>query len=118
MPARTVLMVAAALCVSFLCRTASVAQGGWDVWAVELRDGTRLEVAPVWSLDGKELRFGFGGGGAGKGTAVKRSHLRLMSNNLGNSRYRADKGLTTCHLPCRRGISARTWWCSTTAGGS
>jgi hypothetical protein len=92
MSARTVLMVAAALCVSALCRTASLAQGGWDVWTVELRDGSRLEVAPVWSLDEKELRFGFGEGGEVNGTAVKRPRLRLMSNVLRNSEYRADKG--------------------------
>lgn len=92
MYARTMLLVVTALCLSPSSPTTSSAQGGWDVWTVELRDGTRLEAAPVWSLDEKELRFGFGGGGAGKGTAVKHSQLRLMSNNLGNSRYRADKG--------------------------
>jgi hypothetical protein len=92
MNARTVLMVSAALCLSAMCRTVSVAQGGWDVWTVELRDGSRLDAAPVWSLDGKGLRFGFDEGGAGKGTLVERRRLRLMSNVLRNSEYRADRG--------------------------
>jgi len=92
MSLKTILMVSIALCLCALCRTTALAQGGWDVWTVQLRDGTRLEVAPVWSLDEKELRFGFSSGGEGKGTPTPRPLIRHMSNVLHNSEYRASKG--------------------------
>src|SRR4051794_28136555 len=80
-----------ALCLCALCESAAFAQGGWDVWAVQLRDGTKVQAAPVWSLDRNELRFSFGEGGAGKGEAVERSRISYMSNDLGNSEYRSSQ---------------------------
>ena len=89
---KTILMASIALCLCAMCRTTTLAQGGWDVWTVQLRDGSRLSAAPVWSLDAKELRSGFGDGKEGKGTPVARPLIRHMSNILRNSEYRASKG--------------------------
>ena len=44
-------MVIAAFCLGFFCEMTALAQGGWDVWTVYLRDGSRIDAAPVWSLD-------------------------------------------------------------------
>jgi hypothetical protein len=90
-------MVLIALCLCALCRTAAFAQGGWDVWTIQLRDGTKVEAAPVWSLDKTELRFGFADGGAGKGTPVARSRIDHMSNILRNSEYAVSMGAS--YLP-------------------
>jgi hypothetical protein len=97
MRSRTIPMVLIALCLCALCQSVAFAQGGWDVWTIQLRDGTKLEVAPVWSLDKTELRYGMAAGGAGKGTPVARSRIDHMSNNLGNSEYRASMGAS--YLP-------------------
>jgi hypothetical protein len=91
MRTKTIPTVLIALCLGALCESSAFAQGGWDVWTVQLRDGTKIEAAPVWSLDKNELRYSFGKGGAGKGEAVERSRISYISNNLGNSVYRASQ---------------------------
>jgi hypothetical protein len=77
-----------ALCLFVLCPVAASAQGGWDVWTINLRDGKSFEASPVWSLDTRELKFGHHSDGTGSGTPVKRSDIRYMTNNLNNSEYR------------------------------
>ena len=87
---RTFLLI---LCVggcSLLCPGATFAQGGWDAWTVRLRDGSEVSASPVWSLDDKELRYGFGDDP--KGYAIPRSQIIYMSNNLTNSDYRMKQG--------------------------
>jgi len=81
-----------ALCLLTLCPTITQAQGGWDVWTINLRDGKSFEASPVWSLDAKELKYGHHSDGTGRGTPVERSQIRVMSNNLNNSEYRRSKG--------------------------
>ena len=71
-----------------LCPVAASAQGGWDVWTIHLRDGKTFEAAPIWSLDSRELKYGHHSDGTGRGTPVKRSDIRYMTNNLNNSEYR------------------------------
>ena len=74
-------MVIAALCLGFLCEMTALAQGGWDVWTVQLRDGSRIDAAPVWSLDENVLKYGMSGE-VGEGKQVKRSLIVSMSRNV------------------------------------
>jgi hypothetical protein len=92
MRSKTIPMALIALGLCALWRTTALAQGGWDVWTVQLRDGSQLSAAPVWSLDKNELRSGFGEGGEGQGVPVARSRISHMSNILRNSESRASKG--------------------------
>jgi len=61
MRSRKIPMVIAAFCLGFFCEMTALAQGGWDVWTVYLRDGSRIDAAPVWSLDEKVLKYGMSG---------------------------------------------------------
>ena len=63
----------------------ALAQGGWDVWTVRLRDGTRIDAAPVWSLDKDVLKYGMSGE-VGEGKKVKRSLIVSMSCNVTSRR--------------------------------
>ena len=74
-------MAIAVLCLGFLCETTVLAQGGWDVWTVYLRDGSRIEAAPLWSLDENVLKYGMSGE-VGEGKQVKRSLIVSMSRNV------------------------------------
>ena len=74
-------MAIAALCLGFLCETTALAQGGWDVWTVYLRDGSRIDAAPLWSLDENVLKYGMSGD-VGEGKQVKRSLIVSMSRNV------------------------------------
>jgi hypothetical protein len=74
-------MVVAALCLGFLCEMTALAQGGWDVWTVHLRDGSRIDAAPVWSLDEHVLKYGMSGE-VGEGKQLKRSLIVSMSRNV------------------------------------
>jgi hypothetical protein len=58
-----------------------LAQGGWDVWTVQLRDGKVIEAAPVWSLDNDVLKYGMSGK-VGEGKKLKRSLIVSMSRNV------------------------------------
>jgi hypothetical protein len=102
MYSRTILRAFVALGLCALSATAALAQGGWDVWTVELRDGSRLSAAPVRLLDEQELRAGFGEGGEAEGRPVAaRSRILSMSNSLRNSEYarRIGPGYTRPALP-------------------
>jgi hypothetical protein len=105
MDSRAARVVFVALALFVLSRPSGVAQGGWDVWTVRLRDGTQVEAAPVWSLDPNELRYSFEKGGAGVGVALARSRIRSMSNNLGNSELRGKKGADYAVPPLPEGDS-------------
>jgi len=74
-------MVIAAFCLGFFCEMTALAQGGWDVWTVYLRDGTRIDAAPVWSLDEKVLKYGMSGE-VGEGKTLRRSLIGSMSRNV------------------------------------
>ena len=74
-------MVIAAFCLGLFCEMTALGQGGWDVWTVYLRDGSRIDAAPVWSLDGKVLKYGMSGE-VGEGKALKRSLIGSMSRNV------------------------------------
>ena len=78
---KKILMVMAALCLGFLCEMTALAQGGWDVWTVYLRDGSRINAAPLWSLDENVLKYGMSGE-VGEGKQVKRSLIVSMSRNV------------------------------------
>jgi len=75
-------LIIAAFCCGLFCEMTAMAQGGWDVWSVYLRDGTRIDAAPVWSLDQNVLKYGMSGK-VGEGKSLKRSLIRSMSRNLG-----------------------------------
>ena len=78
-------MVIAAFCL-VLCGEVTVpAQGGWDVWTVYLRDGSKIEAAPVWSLNEDVLKYGMSGE-VGEGEQLKRSQIVAMSRNVTASR--------------------------------
>jgi hypothetical protein len=64
-----------------LCQITALAQGGWDVWTIYLRDGTRIDAAPVWSLDKEFLKYGMSGE-VGEGQKLKRSLINSMSRNV------------------------------------
>jgi hypothetical protein len=74
-------MVIAAFCLGFFCEMTALAQGGWDVWTVYLRDGSRIDAAPVWSLDEKVLKYGMSGK-VGEGRTLRRSLIGSMSRNV------------------------------------
>ena len=57
------------------------AQGGWDVWTIYLRDGSRIDAAPVWSLNEKVLKYGMSGE-LGEGKQLRRSQIVAMSRNV------------------------------------
>lgn len=78
---RTMSMVIAALCLVLCCEVTSLAQGGWDVWTIYLRDGTRIDAAPVWSLNEKVLKYGMSGE-VGEGKQLQRSQIVSMSRNV------------------------------------
>ena len=71
----------AAFCLVLCCEVTSLAQGGWDVWTVYLRDGTRIDAAPVWSLNEKVLKYGMSGE-VGEGKQLPRSQIVAMSRNV------------------------------------
>src|SRR5678809_617694 len=71
----------AAFCLGFFCQMTALAQGGWDVWTVYLRDGSRIDAAPVWSLDERVLKYGMSGK-VGEGKSLKRSLIDSMSRNV------------------------------------
>lgn len=81
-----------AFCFFMLCPIAASAQGGWDVWTIQMRNGKSFDASPVWSLDARDLRYGHHNDGTGRGTPVKRSDIRYMTNNLNNSEYRRTQG--------------------------
>ena len=74
-------MVIATSCLGFFCEMPASAQGGWDVWTVYLRDGSRIDAAPVWSLDEKVLKYGMSGE-VGEGKTLRRSLIGSMSRNV------------------------------------
>ncbi len=57
-------MVIAAFCLGLFCEMTALGQGGWDVWTVYLRDGSRMS------------------GEVGEGKALKRSLIGSMSRNV------------------------------------
>jgi len=73
------------------CQITTFAQGGWDVWSVYLRDGTRIDAAPVWSLDEKVLKYGMSGE-VGEGKSLKRSLIAYMSRNVSAKQASGDSG--------------------------
>lgn len=74
-------MVIAVFCLGFFCEMTALAQGGWDVWTVYLRDGSRIDAAPVWSLDERVLKYGMSGK-VGEGKTLRRSLIGSMSRNV------------------------------------
>jgi len=78
---RRILLLIAAFALCCCCQITALAQGGWDVWSVYLRDGTRIDAAPVWSLDEKVLKYGMSGE-VGEGKSLKRSLIVYMSRNV------------------------------------
>ena len=82
---RIISMVIAAFCLVLCCEARSLAQGGWDVWTVYLRDGSRIDAAPVWSLNEKVLKYGMSGE-VGEGKQLQRSQIVAMSRNVAASR--------------------------------
>lgn len=81
MHSKKILMFIMPLCLCFLCQITAFAQGGWDVWTVYLRDGSRIDAAPVWSLDKNVLKYGMSGE-VGEGKHLKRSLISSMSRNV------------------------------------
>lgn len=86
-----ILMLFIVFGVSPLFAVPVLAQGGWDVWTVYLRDGSQQSAAPVWALDKKVLRRGFSSEGTGEGEPVQRSLISHMSSSLRNSDYRGTR---------------------------
>ena len=78
---RILSMVIAAFCLILCGEATALAQGGWDLWTVYLRDGTRIEAAPVWSLNEKVLKYGMSGE-IGEGKQLQRSQIVAMSRNV------------------------------------
>jgi hypothetical protein len=81
MRSKKIPMVIAAFCLGFFCQMTALAQGGWDVWTVYLHDGSRIDAAPVWSLDERVLKYGMSGE-VGEGKSLKRSLIDSMSRNV------------------------------------
>ena len=81
MRSKKIPMVIAAFCLGSFCEMTALAQGGWDVWTVYLRDGSRIDAAPVWSLDEKVLKYGMSGK-VGEGKTLRRSVIGSMSRNV------------------------------------
>lgn len=96
MRTRRVSMVIAVLCLGFFCEISAMAQGGWDVWTIYLRDGTRIDAAPVWSLDENVLKYGMSGA-VGEGKQLKRSLIASMRRNV--AARQAMKNDTTAKIP-------------------
>jgi hypothetical protein len=90
-------VVIAMFCLGFSCEMTAFAQGGWDVWTVYLRDGSRIEAAPVWSLDKNVLRYGMSGK-VGEGKPLKRSLIESMSRNVA-ARQSMNTGNVSAALP-------------------
>ena len=82
-------MMIAVFCLGFFCEMTAKAQGGWDVWTVNLRDGSRIDAAPVWSLDEKVLKYGMSGK-VGEGKSLRRSLIGSMSRNVAARRAETD----------------------------
>lgn len=78
---RIVSMVIAAFCFVLCGEVTALAQGGWDVWTIYLRDGSRIDAAPVWSLNEKVLKYGMSGE-VGEGKQLQRSQIVSMSRNV------------------------------------
>ena len=78
---RIMSMVIAACCLVLCCEVTTLAQGGWDVWTLYLRDGTRIDAAPVWSINEKVLKYGMSGE-VGEGKQLQRSQILAMSRNV------------------------------------
>ena len=83
-------MVIAAFCLGLFGEVTALAQGGWDVWTVYLRDGSKIEAAPVWSLNEDVLKYGMSGE-VGEGEQLKRSQIVAMSRNV--TSRRTDKSV-------------------------
>jgi len=81
MISKKILMVIATFCLGFFCEMTALGQGGWDVWTVYLRDGSRIDAAPVWSLDEKVLKYGMSRK-VGEGKHLERSLIDSMSRNV------------------------------------
>ena len=81
MISKKLLMIFAALFFLFPCPMETFAQGGWDVWTVYLRDGSRIDAAPVWSLDKNILKYGMSGK-VGEGKQLRRSLIKSMTRNV------------------------------------
>lgn len=81
MRSKKIPIVIAAFCLGFFCEMTALAQGGWDVWTVYLRDGSRIDAAPVWSLDETVLKYGMSGK-VGEGKTLRRSLIGSMSRNV------------------------------------
>ena len=81
MRSRKIPMLIATFCLVFCCEVTATAQGGWDVWTVYLRDGSRIEAAPVWSLNEKVLKYGMSGE-VGEGKQLQRFQIVSMSRNV------------------------------------
>ena len=71
MHSKKILTFTASFFLCCLCQLTVMAQGGWDVWTIYLRDGTRIDAAPVWSLDDKVLK-----------EQLKRSLIGSMSRSV------------------------------------
>src|SRR5215475_3453150 len=82
---RSISIVIAAMCLVLCCEMTALAQGGWDVWTIHLRDGSRIDAAPVWSLNEKVLKYGMSGE-VGEGKQLSRSEIVSMSRNVAAGR--------------------------------
>jgi hypothetical protein len=81
MHSKRFVMIIATLSLGLFCEMTAMAQGGWDVWSIYLRDGSRIDAAPVWSLDKEVLKYGMSGE-VGEGKQLKRSDIVSMSRNV------------------------------------
>lgn len=97
MNSKRLLLVIVAFFLCCICQTTTRAQGGWDVWTISLRDGSRIDAAPVWSLDEKVLKYGMSGE-VGEGKQLKRSLIVSMSRNVS---ARESSGKPPLSLPAR-----------------
>jgi len=89
MRSKKIAMIIATLSLCLFCEITVWAQGGWDVWSIYLRDGSRIDAAPVWSLDNEVLKYGMSGE-VGEGKQLKRSEIVSMSRNVSSSSTRMD----------------------------
>jgi len=95
MNSKKLFIVVGAFFLCCICQSTTRAQGGWDVWTISLRDGTRIDAAPVWSLDEKVLKYGMSGE-VGEGKQLKRSLIDSMSRNVSASQ---SSGKPALELP-------------------
>lgn len=84
MKSKKLFIAMAAFFLCCICPMTTRPQGGWDVWTITLRDGSRIDAAPVWSLDEKVLKYGMSGE-VGEGKQLKRSLIDSMSRNVSAS---------------------------------